>query len=80
MTDRTSDDFDPEDWYERLKKAGGSIRVDKYHFGEARDFEPSPECEAIWNEIKGEANRYRANAVYVYVRAKAEPFEDWTTV
>jgi hypothetical protein len=33
-------DFDPEDWFGRLKTAGGSVRVDKYHFGEAVDFPP----------------------------------------
>jgi hypothetical protein len=73
-------EFDPVDWYERLKKAGGSIRVDKYHFGEPLDFPPSPECEVIWNEIRGEENRFKANAVYTHVRAIADPFESATTV
>jgi hypothetical protein len=72
--------FDPHDWFQRLKKAGGSVRVDKYHFGESVDFPPSRECEVIWDEIKGEENRDKAEAAYAYVRAIAEPFESWATV
>ncbi len=76
----TIDNFDPHDWFQRLKKAGGSVRVDKYHFGESVEFPPSRECEVIWNEIKGEENRDKAEAAYAYVRAIAEPFEGWATV
>jgi hypothetical protein len=76
----TSDDFDPQDWFQRLKTAGGSVRVDKYHFGESVEFPPSRECDVIWNEIKGEENRDKAEAAYAYVRAIAEPFDGWATV
>lgn len=76
----TIGNFDPHDWFQRLKKAGGSVRVDKYHFGESVDFPPSRECEVIWNEIKGEENCDKAEAAYAYVRAIAEPFESWATV
>jgi hypothetical protein len=76
----TSGNFDPQDWFQRLKKAGGSVRVDEYHFGESVEFPPSRACEVIWNEIKGEENRDKAEAAYAYVRAIAEPFEGWATV
>jgi hypothetical protein len=76
----TSGNFDPQDWFERLKAAGGSVRVDKYHFGESVDFPPSCECEVIWNEIKGQENSDKAEAAYAYVRSIAEPFEGWATI
>ena len=76
----TTAEFDPEDWYERLKRAGGAVRIYKYHIGEPLDFPPTRECEVIWNEIKGEQNCYKADAVYTHVRAIAEPFEDWTVI
>jgi hypothetical protein len=44
----TTAEFDPEDWYERLKRAGGAVRIDKYHIGEPLDFPPTRECEVIW--------------------------------
>lgn len=56
----------PEDWVDRLIRAGGRIRVDAgtmYPVGEI-----SPEQEAIWNEIRGYDNA-RWRPVEIYVRS-----------
>ena len=74
--------FDAEDWFVRLKEAGGMIRVDPVKMlpSEHELGVPlSPECEAIWNEISGTENRDKWRQVEAYVRSRViGPIVGWT--
>jgi hypothetical protein len=43
----------PENWFERLKKAGGSARVELGNLAPSPDVPMTPELEQIWSEIQG---------------------------
>jgi hypothetical protein len=68
---------DAEDWIARLKEAGGTIRIDAATMY-PRDPNISPECEAIWNEIRGVDNMDRWREVEELVRSQAGPIVGWT--
>jgi hypothetical protein len=72
--------FDPEDWLARLHEAGGRARVDavkmwppEVETGQGL----SPECEAIWAEIRGTENVDKWRRVEELVRSKVGPFVGW---
>jgi len=67
---------DTEDWLARLKEGGGTIRVDAATMY-PREKEVSPECEAIWNEIRGVDNQDRWREVEELVRARVGPIVGW---
>lgn len=67
--------IDAADWFARLKEAGGTVRVDAASMCPREKL--SPECEAIWNEIRGGQNTKKWQEVEQYVRVLAGDFTGW---
>jgi hypothetical protein len=67
--------FDPEDWVDRIHKAGGRIRVDGTTMYPTPNAPLTPECEAIWREIQGDPEKWsQAEAL---VRKLVVPSAGW---
>jgi hypothetical protein len=67
---------DAEDWLARLKEAGGTVRigpVTMWPEEHDRGVALSPECEAIWAEIRGIENLHKWRQVQELVRSKVGP-------
>ena len=65
-----------EDWFDRLKQAGGMIRVD------AGSMYPAPgpltdECKGIWGEVQGPDNRDKWQQAENHVRSLAGKLVGW---
>jgi len=58
----------PEDWYLRLRNAGGTVELtpDAMLQGSAH---VSSECEVVWNEILGQTNLGKWRQVEEYLRS-----------
>jgi hypothetical protein len=69
--------FDAQDWFTRLKQAGGGIRVDAFKIWPREGVPLTPECEAIWNEIRGDENQDKWSQVEKLVREKVGPIVGW---
>ena len=71
-------DFDPEDWLDRLKQAGiRRLRIYQHgSFGPGEIHAPSPEIDAVWNEIKG-PDLEKWKLVEQALRARTGPFWGW---
>jgi hypothetical protein len=67
---------DAENWVARLKEAGGTIRVDGATMY-PREKDLSPECEAIWNEIRGMDNQDKWRQVEELVRSRVGRIVGW---
>jgi hypothetical protein len=66
---------DAEDWLARLKEAGGTIKIGTtMHPAEQKI---SPECQAIWDEIRGIDNLDKWRQVEELVRSKVGPIVGW---
>jgi hypothetical protein len=70
-------DFDAENWLARLKAAGGGLRVAAMTMLPVKD-RPSDECRAIWDEIRGDAEKWRA--VEKLVRWRSAGVVGWTDI
>jgi hypothetical protein len=68
-----------EDWIERFKAADCSLRLDGATMKPSRDPPLSPECLALWDEIRGDENRERWKQLDALVRASAGPIVGWKT-
>jgi hypothetical protein len=68
-----------EDWIERFKATGCSLRLDAVTINPSPDPPLSPECLALWDEIRGDENRERWKQVDALVRAIVGPIVGWKT-
>lgn len=70
-------EFDAEDWYQRLKAAGGKMRVDDAQILPSPNAPSSPEIDRVLDEVRGEENRSNYQKAYGFMRAMAGPITGW---